>query len=199
MKEVRISLAFKKLSAVLVAVFGQAVYTAMFNNVSFPSTYPALSLLQAAVNNLVAKIALQHPGDKASTSAVNDAKRELNRVLKALSGYVEFESNTDQTKALTSGFSIVLARQAVASVFAAVQGLQSGSVEVSCPSGGKSYFWQYTIDPIVASNWLVAAVTTQSSFTINGLTPGTKYWFRVALVTPEGQQPWSVPVMVHVV
>jgi hypothetical protein len=199
MKEVRMSLNFKALSAVLVAVFGQSILTAMTNNSNFTNPYPALNLLQTAVTNLVNAIAAQHPGDKASTSAVNAAKRELNRVLKALLSYVCFESDTNETKALSSGFSLVAPRSAMISAFTAVQGLQSGSVQVNSPGGGKSYVWQYTVDPIVNANWLVAATTTQSDFIINGLTPGTKYWFRVALVTPAGQQPWSTPVMVHVV
>ncbi len=89
--------------------------------------------------------------------------------------------------------------QVAASSFSAVQGLQSGSVDVSSPSGGAAYIWEYTADPIVENNWLIAATTTQSGFTINGLTPGLKYWFRVALVTSAGQQPFCNPVMVHVV
>ncbi len=199
MKLVRISLAFKRLSAVLLAVFGQAVYTAVNGNTSFPAPYPALLLLQNAVNDLISKIALQQPGNKASTSAVKDAVVELNRILKALAGYVEFESNRNQTMALTSGFSILLGRMAKATVFTALQGLQSGSVDVNSPVGGKSYIWGYTTDPVGSTAWLVAATTTQAYYTINGLAPGTKYWFRVALVTPDGQQDWSTPIMVHVV
>src|ERR1035437_301698 len=128
MKKVKISLSFKRLSAALLAVFGQSIITAITNNASFNNPYPVLPLLQTAVTNLVNAIAAQHPGDKASTSAVNDAKIELNRVLKALASYVEFESNNDQTMALSSGFSISGVRQAASSIFSAVQGLQSGSV-----------------------------------------------------------------------
>jgi len=198
MNEIKISLSFRRLSAVLTAVFGQSILTAMTNNTNFTAPYPALSLLQTALTNLNIAIAAHHSGDKASTAAVNAAKRQLNRVLKALA-YIEFESDTDDVKALSSGFSLVASRQAVATVFSAVQGLQSGSVDVSSPAGGSSYIWAYTGDPIVAANWLVAGTTTQSSFTINGLTPGTKYWFRVALVTSAGQQPWENPMMVHVI
>lgn len=199
MKLVKISLTFKKLSAALLAVFGQSVLTAITNNVFFPNPYPVITLLQSALTTLVNTIANQHPGDPASTSAVMDAKRELNRILSALAAHVQFESNTDVTKALTSGFSLSKVRGAAISIFTAEQGVQSGSVDVSSPGGGKSYIWGYTPEPIVAANWLVAATTTQSSFTINGLTPGTKYWFRVALITPAGQQPACNPIMVHVV
>jgi hypothetical protein len=111
---------------------------------------------------------------------------------------VEFESNTDEAMALSTSFNLQQAIHAIASAFSAAQGLQSGSVGVSSPSGGSSYIWEYTLEPITA-NWLVAATTSQASFTINGLTPGAKYCFRVALITPAGQQPWSNPAMVHMV
>ncbi len=199
MKTVRISLNFKSVSAALLAIFAQSVISAITNNAFFINPYPVLGILQTAVNNLVSALAAQHPGDKASSEVVKLAKHELNRVLTALAAYVVFESNTDTAKALSSGFSLVGPRQAPSNVFNAVQGLQSGSVDVSSPAGGNSYIWGYTTDPIVEASWLVAATTSQASFTINGLTPGVKYWFRVALVTPAGQRPWCNPVMVHVV
>jgi hypothetical protein len=199
MKTIRISLSFKRLSATLIAVFGQSILTAITNNVYFTNPYPALTILQTAVTNLVNAVAAQHAGDKASTAAVTAAKRELYRVLKMLAAFVEYESNTDEAKALSSGFSLVAVAQASINAFAAVQGLQSGSADVSSPGGGSSYIWQYTTDPIGSAIWLGAATTSQASFTIHGLTPGTKYWFRVALISPAGQQPWSNPAMVHVV
>jgi len=199
MKTVKISLSFKLLSPALLVVFAPTILACFTGNVNFPNPYPVLNLLQTAITNLSNAIAAQHPGDKASTSAVKDAKRQLNRVLKALAGYVEFETGTDQTKALTSGFSLAKVRTAIVSAFTVVQGEQSGSVDASSPAGGTSYLWGYTTDPIVDANWLTAGITTQSSFTINGLTPGVKYWFRVALITPAGQQSWSTPIMVHVV
>ncbi|HEV7473405.1 MAG TPA: fibronectin type III domain-containing protein [Pyrinomonadaceae bacterium] len=36
-------------------------------------------------------------------------------------------------------------------------------------------------------------MSTKSSFTVTGLTPGTRYWFRVAAVGAGGQSGWSDP------
>ena len=199
MKSVKIALNFKFLNAALAAVFGQSILTAMTNNVNFTNPFIPLSALQVAITALIHAIAAQHPGDKASTSAVKAAKYELNRVLKPLAAYVEYISNTDETVALGSGFSLKRIKFPQLHAFIAVQGLQSGSVDVNSPTGGNSYIWEYTPEPIVEANWSVAAITTQANFTINGLNPGIKYWFRVALITSKGQQPWSNPVIVHVV
>ena len=43
----------------------------------------------------------------------------------------------------------------------------------------------------IASSWVTAAITKQAKHTITGLTTGTNYSFRVALVIKTGQQPFS--------
>jgi hypothetical protein len=199
MKTVKIALHFRALSAVLTSVFGHTILVGMTNNLNFPNPYPVLNLLDTALTNLDNAIANQHAGDKASTATVKAAKQEVLRILKALAAHVEFESNTDEAIALSSGFSLKTIAGKAAQVFNATQGVQSGSVDLVSPATGVSYIWQYAADPIASSKWTVAAIVAQAHFTINGLTPGTKYWFSVAIVTTAGQQPASNPVMVHVV
>lgn len=123
MKSVKIALNFKFLNAALAAVFGQSILTAMTNNVYFTNPFPTLSFLQTAITNLIGVIAAQHPGDKASTAAVKAAKYELNRVLKPLAAYVEYISNTDETIALASGFSLKRVTHVRLGAFIAVQGV----------------------------------------------------------------------------
>jgi hypothetical protein len=200
MKIVQVSLGFKRLSAALLAIFCQSILTAMTNNSNFTNPYPVLGLLQTALTTLNAAIAAQHPGNKLSTEAVTTAKREVNRILEALAGYVQFESNTDVMKALSSGFNL---KQAISytggNVFTATQGAASGSVDLGSPAIGGAYNWEFTPDPLVAGNWQSAATTILTSYTVTGLTPGLKYWFRVAPVTSQGQQAFSDPIMVHVI
>ena len=57
--------------------------------------------------------------------------------------------------------------------------------------GARSYVIQFCADPMNDAHWLHAGVSTKSSFTVTGLTAGTKYWFRVAAVGASGQGPWS--------
>lgn len=46
------------------------------------------------------------------------------------------------------------------------------------------------------SSWVIAEVTPQASVEITGLTPLTKYWFRVAAaVTINGTGEYCVPIM----
>jgi hypothetical protein len=200
MKSVQVSRGSVRLNALLLAVFGQSVVTAMTNNSNFLNPYPVLGLLQTALGILNAAIAAQHPGNKLSTEAVKAAKMEVNRILKALAAYVEFESNTDVLKAMSSGFNLVQgANHSGGNIFSATQGVLSGTVDLSSPAIGGAYAWEFTLDPIIAANWQSATTTILASYTITGLTPGLKYWFRVAAITNEGQQPFCDPIMVHVI
>ena len=199
MKTERILLSYTRLSAVLLAVFAQSILTAMAAAVAtFPTPFPVLSLLSTALQTL--KDAMLLPPSKQTTADISAAKKEIWRILKPLAAYVEFICNNDQGKLLSSGFSLVKPRVPSPNVFAAAQGLQSGSVDVDSPAIGGAYGWQYTTDPLTANSvWLLAATTTVTSYTINGLTPGVKYWFRVVVITSAGDQPASDPIMVHVI
>jgi predicted phage tail protein len=62
-------------------------------------------------------------------------------------------------------------------------------------NNARSYVIERSPDPITATSWAHAAVATKSQATIGGLTSGTKYWFRVAAINPNGQSGWSNPAM----
>ena len=61
--------------------------------------------------------------------------------------------------------------------------------------GARSYVVERSPDPPTESSWTHAAVSTRSRTTIEDLTSGTRYWFRVAAVTATGQSAWSNPAM----
>ena len=63
-----------------------------------------------------------------------------------------------------------------------------------CTKYDKSYIWQYCAHPIEENQWVQAAITTKSNYTITGLTSIAKYWFRAAYISAEGQSDWSDPV-----
>jgi hypothetical protein len=74
---------------------------------------------------------------------------------------------------------------------------RDGEVDLSWDTvaGAKSYVIDKSADPVTASSWSHAAVSTKSNFTVTGLTSGTRYWFRVAAVNNNGQSGWSDPAM----
>jgi chitodextrinase len=52
---------------------------------------------------------------------------------------------------------------------------------------------QQSADPPTATSWTHDSTSTKSSATVDGLTSGTRYWFRVSAIGPRGQSGWSDP------
>ena len=55
-----------------------------------------------------------------------------------------------------------------------------------------------TADPSVQSGWQQCDVAIRQSCLVKGLTPGVKYWFRVAATNTQGRGPWSNPASARV-
>lgn len=74
-------------------------------------------------------------------------------------------------------------------------GDREGELDISWDpvSNAKSYLIQRSSDPNNAANWVHASTSTKSSTTIDNLTSGTRYWFRVCAVGAVGQSGWSDP------
>lgn len=179
--------------------FGNNIQTGMNNNPNFPNTFSFTNILQQALNDLNVALANAHPGDAASTSAMHDKEYELERTLRFLAAYVEYQSHDDPTKALSSGFSLKKAKGSVASVFSATCGVSHGSADLSLIAvKGAAYLCQYCLDPITESGWTGNKITNHASCSYTGLTPVTKYWFRVAVIINDQQQPFCDPVMLVV-
>ena len=61
--------------------------------------------------------------------------------------------------------------------------------------GRASYIWQYSLDQ---ETWTTAKVTLKAKAMIEGLTPGKRYYFRVAAVLKDEQGPWKGPINIIV-
>jgi fibronectin type III domain protein len=77
----------------------------------------------------------------------------------------------------------------------ATAGDHDGEIDLSWDTvdGAKSYVIEQSLDPPTVTSWGHAGVSTKSSAAINGLTSGTRYWFRVAAVNANGTSGWSDP------
>lgn len=171
-------------------------------NISTVSAFTSLNVfitqLQSSINALDAANTAQKSGDKSTTSAVKEATAELKRILRKLAADVEFISADNETVALSSGFGVKKQPVKSARSFKAVQGEVSGTVNLELNSFGRAaYQWEMSEESAGVFNFV--SVTLQSKTTITGLTPGTKYWFRVAVITAKAKLEYTDPYMVHVV
>ena len=130
----------------------------------------------------------------------NQKEEALDGVLGQLANYVESISGGDETKITSAGMDVRAAQTATGDLpapetLATSTGDRDGELDLSWDKVNKarSYIVERSPDPPTAVSWQHAAVATRSQTTIGGLTSGTKYWFRVAAIGPNGQSPWSNP------
>lgn len=71
----------------------------------------------------------------------------------------------------------------------------AGTADVGCHSmrslGAMSYVYQRSQNPTDAATWMQVKISTKSQETLDGMTSGQHYWFRMAAIGPNGQSPWS--------
>jgi len=155
-------------------------------------------VLYAAINTaatlLETKYNAAQGGGKQQTSEMNQAQKALLELLRQQALYVERIANGNESIILSSGFET--SRQPVYTAqpdFEASNGEHSGEVLLKhkAVQGAKSWVWQYSTDGI---EWTHSGISTQTSYLVTGLTPVSKYWFRSAYVTIDGQSEWSNPV-----
>ena len=184
----------------------QQIVAALTGNPNFTAPHPPLSEVTAAINDLetasnAAQVARQDA--KAKTAAQNAKEEALIRIVTQLVAHVESIAGNDETIILSAGLD-VRAAAGPASVthtspptLTATVGDHDGEIDLSWDTvrGARSYVIERSPDPPTDSSWTHAAISTRSQTTIEDLTSGTRYWFRVAVVTPTGQSGWSNPAM----
>ena len=118
----------------------------------------------------------------------------------ALAGVTEAITQGDETAILSAGFDVVAPRtptqplEAPNNVRADTNG-EPGHTIVSCDPlpGAKSYLVQKSDAPDAEDKWETVATPTKATCDTNGVTPGSRVWYRMAGVNGRGKGPWSLP------
>ncbi len=183
----------------------QQIVAALTDNPNFNAPHPPLAQVSAAISELetatnAAQAARQDA--KAKTAAQNAKEEALDKIMTQLVAHVESVAGDDQQLIMSAGLDVRAAATASATVSAppaltATVGDHDGEIDLSWDTvrGARSYVVERSPDPPTESSWTHAAVSTRSQTTIEHLTSGTRYWFRVAAVTATGQSGWSNPAM----
>ena len=200
MRKSKVTVDFIKYSPINKANHYHTVIDHMSNNPLFPTPDATLIDAQKAADALDKAILAAADGSHLAISAMNDAVAAADAVFRILAAYVERIALGDETSILSSGFHF--SKQPVFAnkeTLVARDGSHSGSVLLDTirVDRGVTYVWQMYKGklPDNDSDWVQIGITTQTSFEINNLDIATKYYFRVAAVTPDGLQDFSAPVM----
>ena len=182
---------------------GRQIIAAMTNNPNFATPHPPLADITASLATLdEAYKAHQIAKADARTKAgvAGDAESQVDSQLRKLAAYVESIADTDETIIASAGMQTKAVRTTPSTLTApealsATAGSREGEIDLTWKKVGnaKSYIIQMSPDPPAADSWGHAETVTVSYKTIQNLTSGKKYWFRVAAIGSLGQSGWSEP------
>ncbi|MCD6067652.1 MAG: hypothetical protein K0S33_2478 [Bacteroidetes bacterium] len=168
------------------------------NSNVFTSPGTAVSDLATATTNLENAWNNAEDGGKSLTAIMHDREKIFDAAMIHLAYYVELTANGDPEIIHLAGLDVrPTPNHTGPASFEAKHGDGNGSINLKVKAvKGASYLWEYSVDN---ATWVDAGGTKQSRTEINGLTPGSRYWFRYALIDKDGQQPWSEPLSIIVV
>jgi hypothetical protein len=180
------------------------IVIALTGNASFATPSPSLASITAATNALSTAYAdaqAARQAAKEATVAQNQKEDALDQLLIQLAAYVESVAGDDEQIVLSAGMDMRAAATPATDPPGQPQALtptagdRDGEIDLSWDTitGAKSYVIDKSLDPVTATSWSHAGVSTKTNFTAQGLTSGTRYWFRVAVVNNNGQSGWSDP------
>lgn len=182
----------------------RTIITSLTANPDFPTPNPPLLTITSVTDNLEAAVAtVQATKQQLKTDFSKQDEREdlFDAAMSQLVGYVQSVAGDDEALIHSAGMDTRASGGQSTSVpdlppsLSATAGDHDGEIDLTWDTvpKAKSYVIEKSGDPPTATSWQHAAVSTKSGATIEGLTPGTRYWFRVAAVGSAGQSGWSDP------
>jgi hypothetical protein len=199
----KVKLNFRRLSVTEKIAKAQQIVTALTGNASFPNPNPPLATITAGANGLSGTYTTTQAAKQALKTAVADqsAKEDsLDQMISQIASYVESVAGADEALINSAGMDTKAAASAPSmpdtpTSLESTVGDHDGQLDLSWDpvSGAKSYVIQQSADPPTATSWTHNSTSTKSSTTVDGLTSGTRYWFRVSAVGAGGQSGWSDP------
>ncbi|MBL0308178.1 MAG: fibronectin type III domain-containing protein [Bacteroidetes bacterium] len=170
----------------------------MMGNVNFPDPDPTLADVTTAIDALeIAEGAM--PGGPEVTIIRNERLAEFNTKMSDLRNYVEFKSKGNREVGASSGMKIRTSKNPVGILPAPEwvkikSGVVDGSVALRWKANTKSsgYRVEMTTDP--AQGWPTTFDTEKANINIDNLTPGIKYYFRIATLSHAGYYGYSLAI-----
>ncbi len=199
----RVKLNFKRLSVPEKIAKARQIVASLTGNATFANPVPPLATLGVGLDALDDAYTSAQANKQAWHGAVDvqTAKEDaLDQLISQCVSYVDSVAGLDDSVIASAGMD---ARPPIGSStlpetpngLDVTIGDHEGELDLSWDpvTNAMSYLVQKSLDPNNAAGWTQAGTSTKSTTTIDGLTSGTRFWFRVAAVAALGQSGWSDP------
>ena len=197
-KMAKIVLTLLKLPIVQKITVARNIVTMLTGNTDFPTPDPPLADLTTASDEAQTanQESIQAKADSKTKTAVKREKEDaLDNVLRKMANYVQNKSDGNEAKIEGAGFQVKADTGPVGELpppedFSVTYGDEAGELDMhwDVVSGARSYVVQKNeTDPVNESAWSDIDNPTKSKYTVNGLTSGNRYWFRVLAVGSAGR------------
>lgn len=199
----KVKLNFRRLPVPEKLTKGKQIITSVTGNPHFTNPVPPLATLTAGISELEAAYMAAQAARQAWRNAVDvqTAKSDaVDQLFSQAASYVESVAGADESIISSAGMDPKSTGGAptlpeAPTGLEITEGDHEGELDISWDpvSNAKTYLIQRSIDPNNPATWSHAGTATKSSTTIDALTSGTRYWFRVCAVGAVGQSGWSDP------
>jgi len=177
----------------------------MDGNPHFADLQPLLIALREATTTYIAALAKTQSGSKENTALKNQARAILIAMLKQIAAHVQIISEGNKTLILSTGYDVNKKWSKVGSLskplnFKLKQGSNKGSIYLVCDpiAGASIYEFGYTEGiPTPNSIWM-KQTSTRRKITMDGLSSGKQYTFRMAGGGSHLSRIWSEEISSYV-
>ena len=195
---------FIELSIAAKIAYYRSVISKMEGNANFPNPDEPLDDAKTLVDNLEAAQLTAMTGGHPAVVARHNCEIKADAAFRILAAYVTRISNGDEEKILSSGFHTTADRSTFQKAeLSVISGNVSGSVSLVAKAiaDAGAYIWYQAEGalPTDDKGWITAGHSKQASYSITGLTPGVKYWFRMQAVVTAGLNDFTAAVSIMVV
>ena len=196
---IRVSLAFAKLSDADLAAFTQNIIDSLTGNASYPTPAVTVPDLTAGLTKFTDALAAAAQGGLQLTALKNVAREDLLALLRTEASYVQLTASDDLPKMLSSGYSNISTTRTKIPLpkpdIAAIDNENSTElvVRITPVTNARAYEVQQRTG---TGNWQTAGIYTQARrIVLENLAPGTTYTVQARAVGgTTGYSDWSDPV-----
>jgi hypothetical protein len=172
------------------------IVTSMTGNGNFPTPSPALDAITTCTINLEIASLASEGGGVDDTANMHAKELLLELALKSLTAYVEEIANSNpldaETIILSAGMGVKAPGGRSSKDFEVTPTGNTDEVKLSIRSSPRATFiFQMTTDVGNPASWTAIGRSTRATMVKSGLTSGTRYYFRSAMIEKNGQNPWS--------